>query len=95
MPSGQMLTVNRAIIQKGLNRQLVYYWFEQRGRHLTNSYAAKAFTVWDSVTRGRTDGALVRVVTPIGPTEAVSVADERLQNFLELTLNEMASYVPL
>lgn len=95
MPGGRLLTVNRAIIQKGLNRQLVYYWFEQRGRHLTNSYAAKAFTVWDSVARGRTDGALVRVVTPIATAEVESAADERLQQFLELTLKEMPSYVPL
>ena len=93
-PSGKPLTVNRAIIQKGLHRQLVYYWFEQRGRHMTSDYAAKAYTVWDSMTRGRTDGALIRVVTPIEPGEADSVADGRLQRFLNLALKKMPTYVP-
>jgi hypothetical protein len=36
------LQVNRAVIQKGLSNQLVYYWFEQRGRRMTNDFAAKA-----------------------------------------------------
>ena len=94
MHSGAPLKVNRAIIQKGLNRQLVYYWFEQRGRHLTSDYAAKAYTVWDSIARGRTDGALVRVVTPIGRTEQVQVADQRLQKFLQLALTKLPTYIP-
>nr|WP_269145890.1 exosortase-associated EpsI family protein [Bacillus velezensis] len=33
--------VNRAVIQKGLSKQLVYYWFDQRGRRMTSDYAAK------------------------------------------------------
>ena len=59
-------TLNRAVIQKGLENQLVYYWFEGRGRRLTNDFAAKFHTVADGLRRGRTDGGLVRVITPIG-----------------------------
>jgi len=92
--SGAPLKVNRAIIQKGLTRQLVYYWFEQRGRDLTNDYVAKAYTVYDSVARGRTDGALVRVVTSIEQGEEPDAAAERLQRFLRLTLPQLAKYVP-
>ncbi len=62
-------TLNRAVIQKGLSQQLVYYWFEQRGARMTNDYLAKADVVWDSLTIGRTDGALVRFVTPIARGE--------------------------
>ena len=94
MPSGSKLEVNRAVIQKGLRQQLVYYWFEQRGRQLTSDYAAKAYTVWDSATLRRTDGALVRVVTPIGPAEKLASADERLQKFLATAVKELPSYVP-
>ena len=71
-------TLNRAVIEKGLSRQLVYYWFEQRGERMTNDYLAKADVVWDSLTIGRTDGALVRFVTPILPGETEAVADTRL-----------------
>ena len=94
MPSGDALKVNRAVIQKGLSQQLVYYWFQQRGRHMTSDYAAKAYAVWDSITRGRTDGALIRVVTPIASGEKVTSADERLQGFLGATLKQMPSYIP-
>ena len=94
MPSGEALKVNRAVIQKGLRQQLVYYWFQQRGRHMTSDYAAKAYTVWDSVARGRTDGALVRVVTPIGSREKPASADQRLQRFLGVALKQMPSYIP-
>ena len=59
--------VNRAVIQKGMSKQLVYYWFEQRGQRMTNDYAAKFSVVWDSLIRGRSDGALIRFVTPINP----------------------------
>ena len=92
--SGETLTVNRSIIQKGLDRQLVYYWFAQRGRHMTSDYAAKLYTVTDSMTRGRTDGALVRVVTPIGRSEAPADADRRLNGFLKTVLTQLPKYVP-
>ena len=89
------IPVNRAIIQRGLERQLVYYWFEQRGRRLTSDYAAKATTILDGVTRGRTDGALVRLITPIGTGQgAEAAADARLQAFLDETTDVLPRFVP-
>lgn len=86
--------LNRAVIQKGLSRQLVYYWFEQRGRRMTNDYLAKASVVWDGFMRGRTDGALVRFVTPIGEEEAEASADARLQDFMAKALPRLPQYIP-
>jgi EpsI family protein len=86
--------VNRAVIQKGLSKQLVYYWFEQRGKRLTNDFAAKASVLIDGLTMGRTDGALVRYVTPIiGSAEAE--ADARLQGFIAQSLERLPQFVPL
>ncbi len=86
--------VNRAVIQKGLSKQIVYYWFEQRGKRMTNDYKAKASVVWDSLTMGRSDGALVRFVSPIGEGESEADADARIQRFMELALKKLPSYVP-
>jgi exosortase D (VPLPA-CTERM-specific) len=86
--------VNRATIQKGDNRQLVYYWFEQRGRRMTSDYAAKFYTVWDSIAQGRSDGALVRVTTPILGRGGEAAAAERLRGFLELSLPLLPKHVP-
>jgi exosortase D (VPLPA-CTERM-specific) len=85
--------VNQAIIQKERERQLVYYWFEQRGRRITNDYVAKAFTVWDSVTLGRSDGALIRVITPIVGND-VSAAQKRLNELLVQVMPRLPDFVP-
>ena len=89
-----MLMVNRAIIEKGDQRQLVYYWFSQRGRSLTNELAVKWFILHDAITRDRSDGALVRLVTPVAPTERVADADQRLAAFLGTIEPRLRDYVP-
>ena len=87
-------TANRAIIQKGVERQLVYFWFEQRGERLTSSYHVKALTIWDSLVHGRADGGIVRVITPIGLREREEDADARLQTFLNSVLRELPRFAP-
>ena len=86
--------VNRAVIQKGISHQLVYYWFEQRGKRMTNDYKAKASVVYDSLTMGRTDGAMVRFVTPIAENETPEDADLRLQGFMRQSLERLPEFVP-
>ena len=87
-------TLNRAVIQKGVTKQLVYYWFEQRGKRMTNDYLAKISVVWDSLTMGRSDGAMVRFVTPINPGETEADADARLQGFMAEMLPDMPRFIP-
>lgn len=87
--------LNRAVIQKGLEKQLVYYWFEQRGRRMTNDFIAKFTVVYDSWTRGRLDGALVRFVIPMGEgAEAEAEAEAQLQAFMGEALKKLPRYVP-
>ncbi len=86
-------TVNRAVIQKGLEKQLVYYWFEGRGRRITNDFAAKFHTMADSMTMGRTDGGLVRVITPMGEG-GEAAADARLQAFLAAAVDRLPRFLP-
>jgi len=63
--SGSPTVVNEYLIEKGLDRQLVLYWYQARGRVVASEYAGKVWLVVDAITRNRTDGALVRLVTPI------------------------------
>jgi EpsI family protein len=86
--------VNRAVIQKGMTKQMVYYWFEQRGKRMTNDYAVKASVVWDGLTRGRADGALVRFVTPMGRNESDVDAEARLQGFMAELLPKLPRFIP-
>jgi len=91
---GNPLKVNRLLIQKGDDRQLVYYWFQQRGRNLTNEYVIKWYLFWDALTMNRTDGALVRLTTFAPKGEDIAYADRRLQDFLEASLPELNKYIP-
>ncbi|WP_424930053.1 VPLPA-CTERM-specific exosortase XrtD [Amaricoccus tamworthensis] len=88
------LTLNRAIIQKGLSKQLVYFWFEGRGRSTANDMVTKFHTVSDSLLRGRRDISVVRLITPIGEEETEAQADERLKNFLTAHIDYLPRFVP-
>lgn len=88
------ITLNRAVIQKGTERQLVYYWFESRGRHMHHDFLTRFRTVTDSMTLNRTDGGLVRVVTPILPDEDVAAADARLRRLLLGVGDRLHRFIP-
>jgi EpsI family protein len=63
--------VNHFIVENGLERQVVLYWYLQAGdRIVTNEYLGRAQLVWDALTRNRTDAALVRVSVPFEQSEA-------------------------
>jgi exosortase D (VPLPA-CTERM-specific) len=90
---GGPLRVNRAIIQQGSERQLVYYWFQERGRDITNEYLVKWYLLSDAVTLNRSDGALVRVITSLQDGEDAAVGDARLSRFSASMLPELQKYV--
>jgi exosortase D (VPLPA-CTERM-specific) len=90
---GEPLRVNRAVIQKGSERQLVYYWFHERGRDVTSEYLAKWYLFADAVTRNRSDGALVRMITPLREGEDAALGDEQLRSFSASMLPILNHYV--
>ncbi len=94
IPGYGRITVNRAFMLKSGFRQLSYYWFPQRGRNLTNAYQLKLYVFWDALLKQRTDGALVRLITPVGEFEEVGDADRRLQSFMSQSLPLLDQYLP-
>ena len=91
---GVTVPLNRAVIARDSNRQLVYYWFVQRGRSVANEYWSKWFLFTDAITKNRTDGALVRLVTPLYPGETEDVADARLKSFIDDLQPRLKAYLP-
>jgi len=85
---------NRAVITKGKTKQLVYYWYRQRGKDIANEYLLKWHTFVGSFQQRRTDGALIRLTTTINPDETAQVADERLQQFMQVMDDQLVMYVP-
>ncbi len=92
--AGKPLVVNRALIQKGEYKQLVYYWFQQRGRIITNEYLVKWFIFWDSLTRHRSDGALVRLVHFMPPGTDEADADRVLTGFAAEAVQQLDAFIP-
>src|SRR6185436_8903928 len=62
------LPVNQFVIQKGLDRQVVFYWYQGRGRIVANEYRNKALLMIDAARLHRTNGGLVRLIAPISST---------------------------
>jgi EpsI family protein len=92
---GGAIEVNRVLIQKGDERQVALYWYQGRGRAVANEYMSKAFLVWDAATRHRTDGALVRVISPVRPSDpSGAIADERTRTFVALIHPHLREYIP-
>lgn len=91
---GTPLEVNRAVIEKGEYKQLVYYWFQQRGRSITNEYLVKWYLFYDAITMQRTDGALVRLVTSLDKGQDIEVADQRLQAYMKDMVKVLPEYLP-
>jgi EpsI family protein len=81
-------------MEKEGQRELAYYWFPMRGRILTSLYQLKIYNFWDALTKQRTDGALVRIITPVYPNESLQDAEVRLQEFTALIVPVLKEYIP-
>jgi exosortase D (VPLPA-CTERM-specific) len=92
--SGQPLVVNRLVIAKGEVKQLVYYWFQQRGRIITNEYMVKWYLFQDALTRNRTDGAMMRLTTLVDQNDSLEEADKRLSDFAAKISPLVTEYAP-
>jgi exosortase D (VPLPA-CTERM-specific) len=93
-PIGNPLMVNRVTIQKGDNKQVVLYWFQQRGRMLTNEYLVKFYLFWDALTRNRTDGALIRLTAMVPPGMSEDSVAKPLATFARTVFPLLAKYIP-
>jgi EpsI family protein len=92
VPGGRQIVVNEYVIQHGLDQQLVFYWYQGRGQIIASEYSGKFWMVADAITRNRTDGALVRLITPIRADE--DNARSRLRNFTQLIFPYLEELIP-
>ena len=88
------IRVSRSFMVSGDTQQLVYYWFPQRGRILNHLYQLKLYAFWDALTQQRTDGALVRIITPVYTGETRPEAEKRLQGFTQQVVPILEEFLP-
>ena len=95
-PGAPQLQVNRYVIRKGAERQLVLYWYQSRGRIVGSEYWSKIYLVLDAARYNRTDAALVRLVVPVGDgsPEAEARAESQAIGFANAILPQLGAFLP-
>lgn len=93
--AGSAVTVNRYVIEKGIDRQVVLYWYQGRGRVVANEYANKLWLMVDAARLHRTNGALVRVIAPVtAATGGMAAADSVTTDFARELYPHLSNYLP-
>jgi EpsI family protein len=92
--NGHAHRVGEYVIANGENRQFVIYWYQAHGRSVAGEYLAKLYMVTDAMRMNRTDGALVRVTTPIDPKEDTLQAKARVEAFTAQLVPSLPRFIP-
>lgn len=90
--SARAITVNRYLIQKEGSRQVVLYWYHSQGKDVAGEIQAKMAMVQNAFLNNRTDGALIRVSSPVQGT--VSETTERLVRYVQALYPILGEYLP-
>jgi EpsI family protein len=94
LPSHAPFAVNRYVIAKGDDRRLVLYWFWAHDHGVASEYWAKYYLVKDAIRLNRSDGSLVRLVTPMYPGESAEHAQQRIFPFTSAVVPLLDQYIP-
>jgi EpsI family protein len=93
-PDGSSFPVNRYVVAKGGERQLVLYWFQAHGRVVASEWSAKYYLISDSIRMNRSDGGMVRLMTPMLDNESPAAAQARMMKLGSQFLPLLDSYIP-
>lgn len=91
-PPHAPITVNRFLIQKDRDQQLVFYWYHSQGKAIAGETAAKIEMVKDAILRNRTDGALVRISSPV--YGSVAETSRHLTTYIQTIYPVLGEYLP-
>jgi EpsI family protein len=92
--NGKTYKVGEYVIGNGDVKQFVIYWYQAHGRSIPNEYVAKGYMVADAIRLNRTDGALVRVITQIRPSESLESAKARALRFTQQMAPNLPRFIP-
>jgi EpsI family protein len=85
--------VNKLILQKGSEKQMVLYWYQSQGRFVASEYMQKVYLVTDSITRHRTDGSFVRLIAPVRDGDEES-ALKTIKGFAHSLVPVLHEFIP-
>jgi EpsI family protein len=86
------IIVNRYLIQKDRDQLLVFYWYQSQGQVIAGEVPARIEMVKSALFRNRTDGAIVRVMSPMyGNARETS---DRLVAYVQALYSVLGDYLP-
>ena len=91
---GKLYQVGQYVITNGETREFVLYWYQAHGRSIANEYVSKFYLIADAMRFNRTDGALVRVITPVSGGESLDTARQRAIRFTQQMAPELHRFIP-
>lgn len=91
---GHPYPVGEYLIGNAGQRQVVLYWYLAHGRSVANDYKAKAYMMLDALRWNRTDGSLIRIVTPVGTNEPLQTAQQRAIQFANQLTPQLPRFIP-
>jgi exosortase D (VPLPA-CTERM-specific) len=91
---GSSIPVNRYVVTKTGERQLVLYWFQAHGRAVASEWSAKYYLISDSIQLNRSDGGMVRLMTPMLRGESPDAAQARMMKLGSQLLPLLDGYIP-
>lgn len=94
LPGHAPFPANRYVISRGGERRLVLYWFWAHDRGVASEYWAKYFLIKDAIRMNRSDGSLVRLVTPMLHGESPAAAQQRIEPFTASVVPILDNYIP-
>jgi EpsI family protein len=92
--NGKTFRVGEYLISNGETKQFVIYWYQAHGRSIPNEYVAKLYMVTDAIRTNRTDGAIVRVITQVQPSEPLEAAEDRAVQFTRQIAPHLPRFIP-
>lgn len=94
LTSGDTIEINQIIIRKGLDRQVVLYWYQSHNRVVASEYWGKIYTVLDAIQYNRTDAALIRIISPISSTVTEQDSERAALEFAKSIFPLLVRYLP-
>jgi EpsI family protein len=94
LPGQDPFNANRYIVSKGMDRQMVVYWYWAHGRAESSEYWAKFYLVADAFRLNRSDGSLIRLITPLQSTETEGTAQQRILDLAQRVVPVLGQYIP-
>lgn len=89
----EKIKVIKLILEKGIEKQVVLYWYQSGGRVIASEYLQRIYLVVDSITRHRTDGSFIRLIAPVSGNDEER-ASKHLKGFAENLIPILKEYIP-